>query len=57
MLGDGTVMFADAETYDMYATTGGYGSLGHLIVATEGAILMEGAFPPMPRGGATDGPR
>ena len=35
MLRDGTVMLADAETYDMYATTGGYGSLGRLIVAAQ----------------------
>ena len=35
MLKDGTVMLADAETYDMLATTGGYGSLGRLIVAAQ----------------------
>jgi hypothetical protein len=35
MIRDGAVLLADAETYDMYATTGGYGSLGRLVVAAQ----------------------
>ncbi len=30
-IADGAIMAADAETVDMYAATGGFGSLGHLV--------------------------
>ena len=40
MLKDGSVLLADAETYDMYATTGGFGSLGRLIVAAQTPIAQ-----------------
>ncbi len=32
---DGAVLLADEETYDMYATTGGFGSLGALVVEAQ----------------------
>ena len=35
MLQDSSVLLADAETYDMYAATGGFGSLGRLVVAAQ----------------------
>ncbi len=35
MLRDGSVLLADAETFDMYATTGGLGSLGRLIAEAQ----------------------
>ena len=34
---EGTIMAADSETVDMYATTGGFGSLGRLIVEAQTA--------------------
>ena len=34
-INDGHIMAADAETVDMYATTGGFGSLGHLIAEAQ----------------------
>jgi hypothetical protein len=37
-INDGHVMAADAETVDMYATTGGYGSLGRLIVESQAPL-------------------
>ncbi len=40
MLRDGSVLLADAETYDMYATTGGFGSLGRLIVAAQTPVAQ-----------------
>ena len=35
---DGHIMAADAETVEMYATTGGFGSLGRLIVETQAPL-------------------
>ena len=37
-INDGHVMAADAETVEMYATTGGFGSLGRLIVETQAPL-------------------
>ncbi len=37
-INDGHVMAADAETVEMYATTGGYGSLGRLIVEAQAPL-------------------
>jgi hypothetical protein len=34
-IADGAVMAADAETVDMYATSGGFGSLGQLVVEAQ----------------------
>jgi hypothetical protein len=34
-INDGHVMAADAETVEMYASSGGFGALGHLIVAAQ----------------------
>ena len=35
MLEDGAIMLADEETVEMYATTGGFGSLGRLLASNE----------------------
>ncbi|MEE8499381.1 MAG: DUF6352 family protein, partial [Kiloniellales bacterium] len=37
-INDGHVMAADAETVEMYATTGGFGSLGRLIVEAQAPL-------------------
>jgi hypothetical protein len=37
-INDGYVMAADAETVEMYATTGGFGSLGRLIVEAQAPL-------------------
>jgi hypothetical protein len=37
-INDGHVMAADAETVEMYATSGGFGSLGRLIVETQAPL-------------------
>lgn len=37
-ISDGHVMAADAETVEMYATTGGFGSLGRLIVEAQAPL-------------------
>ncbi len=37
-IADGHVMAADAETVEMYATSGGFGSLGRLIVETQAPL-------------------